>query len=253
MSSPIWTQCEGSSRLCRLELTAWRVVEAQHVVSTRKLVDSDAEQGVLEDLIEQGKPPLRPAEAELHYLLFTPFRYPPLRYGSRFGTRTERGIFYGSASGRTAFAEVAYYRWLFLDGTRAALAPLYVDLTLFSAEISASAGVDLTAPPFGAFAEQLASKVSYAWSQPMGTAMRAAGVEAFVFRSARDPSAGDNIGVFEPSAFASRVPTSSQAWLCSVSPQAVEVQRRDPLAPREVHRFERRDFEVEGALPYPGA
>ncbi|TVQ90676.1 MAG: RES domain-containing protein [Deltaproteobacteria bacterium] len=252
MSSPIWTRCEGPSSLRRIRVLAWRVVESQHIVSTRKLVDSDEEQGVLEDLIEQSKPPLRPAEAELHYLLFTPFRYPPLRYGSRFGRRSERGIFYASLTDRTAFSEVAYYRWLFLQGTHADLAPLYVDLTLFSAEIDAARGVDLTEPPFTAFQAQLADKGSYGWSQPLGTAMREAGVEAFVFRSARDPKGGRNLGVFEPSAFARSAPTSSQAWLCVVSDAAVELQRRDPLQPRQTYRFERSDFEVDGELPYPG-
>ena len=67
----------------------WRVVEAQHVVSTGKLVDAPEEQAALEMLIDSSKPPIPAAEefAGLHYLLSTPFRYPPLRHGSRFSTR----------------------------------------------------------------------------------------------------------------------------------------------------------------------
>src|SRR5512134_2866536 len=117
MSRTIWTRCGGRANLRRLAGTAWRVVEGQHVVSTRKLVDSAAEHEILESLIEEVKPPL-PDEPEfrgLHYLLVTPFRYPPLRHGSRFATRTERSLWYGSTRPRTAFAETAYYRLLFLE------------------------------------------------------------------------------------------------------------------------------------------
>ena len=91
MSSNIWTRCAGTSSVGTLRVDPWRAVEGQHVISTRKLVDTDDEQRVLEELLEGSKPPLRPDESELHYLLFTPFRYPPLRWGSRFGTRAERG------------------------------------------------------------------------------------------------------------------------------------------------------------------
>src|SRR5690606_29208472 len=128
MSSSIWTQCAAGSELRPLRLEPWRVVEAQHRVSTRKLVDSAAEQAVLEELIEGSKPPI-PADGRLHHLLATPFGYPRLRHGSRFRTRHERGIWYGSESRRTAFAEVAYYRLLFLEGTRAELGPVTTQLT----------------------------------------------------------------------------------------------------------------------------
>ena len=49
------------------------MVEAQHQVSTRKLVDSLEEQALLEELIEASKPPNRTG-ARLHVLLSTPDR-----------------------------------------------------------------------------------------------------------------------------------------------------------------------------------
>ena len=82
MSSNIWTLCAGDSELRQLQLVAWRAVEAQHQVSTRKLVDTAAEQELLEELIETAKPP-DITGGRVHYLLSTPFRYPPLRHGSR--------------------------------------------------------------------------------------------------------------------------------------------------------------------------
>src|SRR5436305_1171893 len=82
---------------------------AQHRTATRKLVESDAEQHVLESLLEATKPPA-PEVHRLHYLLSTPFRYPPLPRGSRFESRWAPGVWYGSDALPTALAEVAYYR-----------------------------------------------------------------------------------------------------------------------------------------------
>ena len=92
MSPSIWTRCAARCKPRTITLIAFRVVESQHVVSTRKLVDSGEEQALLEELVDRVKPPL-PSDPELrrlHYLLSTPFRHPPLRYGSRFGTRAPR-------------------------------------------------------------------------------------------------------------------------------------------------------------------
>jgi hypothetical protein len=47
MSSSIWTRCAGDSELRPLRLSPWRVVESQHQISTRKLVDSADEQALL--------------------------------------------------------------------------------------------------------------------------------------------------------------------------------------------------------------
>ena len=100
------------------------MVEAQHRISTRKLVDSDREQAVLEQLLESAKPPVPPASNLLHYLLFTPFRYPPLPNGSRFGTRWDRGIWYGAETLATAFAEVSRTTaWCFSKAPRPAWIP----------------------------------------------------------------------------------------------------------------------------------
>ena len=249
MSSSIWTECAGATELGALRAEAWRVVEAQHQVSTRKLVASDAEQRVLEELIAGMKPPV-PAGARLHYLLFTPFRYPPLRRGSRFGGRYERGIWYGSAVRSTAFAEVAYYRLLFLEGTAAVLGVVETQLTAFRASLGTARGVDLTAAPFAAHEEVLASPVDYAATQALGTAMRADGVEAFRYRSARDAGGGANFGVFEPSVFGARAPRQLEAWHCTAGRDAVEVARRDYFR-RVSMRFPREQFLAGGALPAP--
>ena len=251
MSQSIWTRCAGSSEVGRLALDAWRVVESQVALSTRKLVDSDAEQELLEELLERVKPPV-PRERSfrhLHFLLYTPFRHPPLRQGSRFGTRAERGIWYGSRALPTALAEVAYYRLLFLEGTAAALGTVTVELSAFQAKIRTTHGVDLTVPPFAAHRARIASRTSYAVSQQLGHEMRAAGVEAFLFTSARDLNHGQNVGLFAP-AFARRTPTIPHGWTCTATSARVEFSRKDVFR-RERHVFERSAFLVAGSLPAP--
>jgi hypothetical protein len=251
MPRSIWTQCAGSSSVAPLTLDAWRVVESQVVTSTRKLVDSDAEQELLEGLIDTVKPPVPsdPAFAELHFLLYTPFRHPPLPRGSRFGTRAERGIWYGSLALPTAFAEVAYYRLVFLEGTSAQLGPVTVELSAFQAGIRARRGVDLTQPPFTAHVDTISSRTSYAASQPLGHEMRASGVEAFVYASARDPDGGRNVGLFAP-IFARRRPGTPSSWVCTATRQRVELSKKDVFRKQRL-AFERAVFEVDGVLPAP--
>jgi hypothetical protein len=79
--------------------TVQRLVQQQGIDSLGPLVDDLDQLARLEALVEANKPPppaaLQP-DRLCHLLLITPFRYPPLRHGSRFGSRHERGKFYGS-------------------------------------------------------------------------------------------------------------------------------------------------------------
>jgi hypothetical protein len=249
MSSNIWTRCAGDSEIRSLRLTPWRVVEAQHQLSTRKLVDSADEQMLLEDLIERSKPPMT-ASGRLHYLLSTPFRYPPLRHGSRFGARFERGIWYGSETLRTAFAEVAYYRFLFLEGTKAELGAVTTQLTAFTVPARSDRGVDLTVPPFVSYRKAIASPTSYGQSQSLGTAMRGAGVEMLRYPSARDVQGGINVAAIVPTVFGTAKPRGLETWHCVATSSRVEVAKRDYFV-RGSFAFERREFLVNGRLPSP--
>ena len=249
MSSSIWTRCAGDSELRALRLSPWRVVEAQHQVSTRKLVQTREEQELLEDLIDRAKPP-DVTRGALHYLLSTPFRYPPLRHGSRFATRYERGLWYGSETRRTAFAEVAYYRLLFLEGTKAALGTLETALTAFSVRLRTKRGIDLVVPPFAEHRRAIASPTSYGSSQALGNAMRGASVEAFRYPSARDAEGGVNVGVFNPAAFGNAKPRLFETWHCAASAGRVEMTQADYFK-REMFAFSRAQFLVKGVLPAP--
>ena len=249
MSSSIWTRCAGDSEIRALRLAPWRAVEAQHLVSTRKLVANSEEQILLEELIEGAKPPSQSA-SRLHYLLATPFRYPPLRSGSRFGTRHERGIWYGSETRETALAEVAYYRLVFLEGSSADLGTVTTQLTLFTVTVRSSFGVDLTLSPFVAYHRAIASRVSYGDAQTLGAAMRAAGVDLVRYPSARDARGGVNVAVFAPEVFGRGKPRELETWHCTATAALVEFAKRDYFG-RQLFAFERQLFLMKGRLPAP--
>ena len=75
MGLPIWIPDALRSEQRAVDKTFWRCVEAQHVVSTLQLVDTLDEQRLLEDILEETKPPVPPECEGLHYLYMTPFRY----------------------------------------------------------------------------------------------------------------------------------------------------------------------------------
>ena len=101
MSSIPWTPRAVASEAAACRLEPWRAVEAQHVASTRRLVDSNEEQILLETLLEESKPR---SFAPLDYLLATPFRYPPWTRGSRFRAPADPGVLYAADERRTACA-----------------------------------------------------------------------------------------------------------------------------------------------------
>lgn len=254
MSPGIWTRCGGSSELRPLGCEPWRVVESQRLVSTRPLVDSDAEHQVLEELIDRSKPPL-PREAgfaRLHYLLASPFRYPPLPHGSRFGRRHERSLWYGSEALRTALAETAYYRLVFFSGSAARLAPHALPFSAFRVRVRTKLGVDLSRPAFASELRRICSPSDYAVSQALGSDLRAAGVEAVRYPSARDPERGLNLALFTAAAFASPRPLAApETWHCTVSAGLDVAFRHERATGIDTVEFPRSAFLVRGKLPAP--
>ena len=228
MSVDLWKDHQESNSIRRLSAKPWRAVEAQHKVVTRKLVDSLDEQLLLEQLLEKNKPGLpKNTDDKLHYLLSTPFRYPPLKYGSRFGSKFQRGIWYGSAKIKTAMSEVAYYRFLFLQHTEAELKTVYTDFTLFKASVRTSRGVDLTREPFLQYRKRLTHPTNYKISQKLGDRMRENNVQAIRCFSARDQGNGINIAVFDSAAFDQKSPLEFQHWHCAANHDRVEFLKQD--------------------------
>lgn len=225
------------------------MVESQHRISTRKLVDSDAEQQLLEELIDRAKP-VEPESPRLHYLLRTPFRYPPLPYGSRFGDRSDPGIWYGAEDMVSNFAEVAYYRLFFLEGSRALINTVTVELTSFHVRVRTGSALDLTRPPFKSFRSEISAPNSYSASQSLGRDLRRAEILAVRYYSARAKDDGINLAVFSKHAFAQRSPVGLATWTCTASRARVEFSRKH-LMKNERHSFEREQFLVHERLPHP--
>lgn len=228
MSFNIWMPPALSSEARPWQGLIWRMVEAQHTASSMKLVDTDAEQSLLETLLEGSKPaqPTAATAAGLDYLLATPFRYHPLRGGSRFRALTDAGVFYGAQSVRTASAELGYWRWKFLKDAVDLEKLEPVAHTAFAAEVSTTA-VDLRQAPFSADALAWQHPTDYSATQAFARVAREAGVGAIQYLSARDPDPAWCVALLTPTAFAKlKLQPALQTWWLAVRSDAV-VWRRD--------------------------
>ena len=193
-----------------VQLEVWRAVEAQHNVSTMVLVDTLEEQSLLEEILESSKPPLPDEAGKLHWLLFTPFRYPPLPSGSRFRSPADSGVFYGADVQRTACAELGYWRWRFLmESELDMIDPL--QQTLFKAVLKGS-GIDLRLPPYSRHRRQWTHPRDYSHCQSIASKARAKDVAIIRYESVRDPEKGGCAAVLTHAAFASRTPVETQTW-----------------------------------------
>jgi hypothetical protein len=225
VSSSTWTPRAVASRAARCELELWRAVEAQHVASTRRLVDSNAEQDVLEEILEQVKPKPPASTAGLDYLLATPFRYPPGLRGSRFRSAADPGVFYGADEPRTACAELGYWRWRFLTDSSGLKTLGPAPHTLFRVRAAALA-VDLRLKPFSRDAARWRDREDYGATQAFAAAARRAPVQIIRYESVRDPEHGGCAALLEPSVFARREPLATQTWFLTVT-RTASAWRRD--------------------------
>jgi hypothetical protein len=122
------------------------MVETQYVAATMRLVDSADEQQMLEDMLENSKPPLPPQASGLHYLLAAPFRYVP-QTGSRFRSVNSPGIWYGADDAYCACAEIAYWRQRFLlDSVGLMKQALVTEHSMYEASVQGRALNLLTHP-----------------------------------------------------------------------------------------------------------
>jgi hypothetical protein len=248
----LWAACERHLRIAPIGGDLLRIVESQQQVATLTLVDDLAEQSVLEGLLERSKPPLPAGAERLHYLLSTPFRYPPLRHASRFGRRFEPSLFYGARRLPTLLVEAAYYRLVFWSAmaTPPPGGRLRTQHSVFRVRFRGERGVRLQQQPCAEHAAVLRHPSDYGPTQRLGSALRSAGIDAFEFPSARDRDAGPNVAVFHPATLVSRRPLDLTRWLCETRLEQVSFA---PEATPELYRFERRDFMVDGRLPLPAA
>lgn len=223
MSSTTWTPRAVASEAAACRLEPWRAVEAQHVASTRRLVDSNDEQVLLETLLEESKPG---SFAPLDYLLATPFRYPPWTRGSRFRASTDPGVLYAAEERRTACAELGYWRWRFVMDSaglaKTGLGP--VAHTLFQMRVAARA-IDLRRKPFVRDEKKWTDREDYRPTQALAAVVRATPAQIIRYQSVRDPQKAGCAAILDPAAFAARKPIAYQTWFLTVTPEASAWQR----------------------------
>ena len=226
-----------------------RMVENQEQKVTVALVDSLAEHEVLENLLEESKPNANfPARLHrLDYLLQTPWRYPPLKWGSRFGRRFEPSLFYGALSDAALFAEAAFYKLVFLEGMETPFSDRVISqFTVFEANYHAEKGMDLARPPFAKHESVLRHKSHYLPCQLLGTELRERGTEAITYLSARADGDNVNVALFSPKALRSRKHRNPRHGLCEIRSDEVSFRLGE-----ELHVFARERFLHRGRFPIP--
>jgi hypothetical protein len=246
----------GSVPFTALGRVVHRITDRQGQSGTADLVDGLREQARLEQLIEGVKPPIPSDWPEAgkrgplpsHRLLLTPFRYPPLASGSRFGRAHQRHLFYGARALETALAERAFHALRQLEDS-----PLPVgsriqrEQTAFSVQISAERGLALQEHLTAEALAAITDPASYNASQRCGDAMRERQVQAFEVPSARSPESPPVVGVMTPYAFSS-TPFDLHDWTLEISGEGVTaVSFGNALTahyPREL-------FLVDGCWPVP--
>ena len=218
-----WTleglSCDDLVVLDKFEV--WRLVEAQHQVATTSIVDNWQEQHLLEEILEDTKPPIPDDARDLDFLRMTPFRYRPAKgvspndKGSRFREAGSiGGAFYAAQDVETAAFESAFYRSLFFSESPGLVLPKNaLSYTAFASSISTSKALDLTNhPELSKFGHLWENPDDYRECQRLAKEARNAGVEAIVYKSVRDPSSRKNIVVLTPEAFSQEQPTKQQTW-----------------------------------------
>ena len=244
----------GAAPLTPLAGTVHRITDRQGEGGTADLVDGMREQARLEQLIEAVKPPMPsdwPEAGEgrplpCHRLLLTPFRYPPLESGSRFGRAHQRHLFYAARSLETAMAERAFHALRLLQGS-----PLPVGARIqrqqmaFAVQISAERGLVLQQHLTAEGLAGITDPCSYAASQRCGDAMRERRIQAFEVPSARSPETPPVVGVLTPYAF-SGTPFDLQDWSLEISAEGVIAIS---FAEGLTAQFTREQFLVAGRWP----
>lgn len=249
--SEIWNNVGGEEVIRSIGGQGFRLVECQETVATTEIVSTLEHQAILEEMLDvESKPSYRTGTEHLHYLLSTPFRYPPLKHGSRFGGRFEPSLFYGGASVYVTLCESAFYRLFFYYDMEET--PLHGVLqsqhTLFEFQYQTDFGIKLQDSPFDAYTDTLCDPVVYKDTQALGAAMREYGIKGFEYPSARDQSGGVNIALYDATPLTRNKPLNERSCLGQVDEEGVVFSIE-----REITRFTVEQFQIDGTLLTPSA
>lgn len=248
-SASFQQDCVAKDPIQAYEAKVFRLVETQEFAATSTLVDDLDEQFMLEQMLDEVKPPYRENTEHMHYLLKTPFRYPPLRHGSRFGTRLMQSFFYASEQVTTTLAEVAYYRFVFLDDMQDTYSnPIRSEHLLFSVAIKSASCIDLAAHRFEPYKPLARDPQSYGFCQQIGKwLVETLNVDTIRYWSARCEN-GTNVAIFEPRSITSSQPEEQQNWLCLTHKEKISFTQFGGGQPIN---FQRQQFLVNRKIPRP--
>lgn len=224
--NPAWLQDHAGSLAME---NAWRGVETQYIAASMKLVDSLEEQGLLEILLEESKPPAQRKSPGQHYLLLSPFRYFP-QHDSRFRPARQSGLWYGSSTLDGACSEVAYWRMRFLLDSEALAADgeLITEHTFFQASVRGNA-INLMAEPWAGLAHLWKHSTDYRATHALAAAAMAASIEWIQYESVRAPTCA-LAAVLTPTAVhatSARLERSKQEWVCKATLAGVMMIRKN--------------------------
>ncbi|TWB23881.1 RES family NAD+ phosphorylase [Nitrospirillum bahiense] len=234
----MWTPAALASEARPYGHDLWRLVENQARASTIRLVGTLADQALLEDMLEETKPPMPPECDGLHFLLATPFRYSPYPHGSRFRRAHQAdGVYYAAERPETAAAEAAHYALLFFlesPGTQLPARPM--ERTGIEVACAVDRALDLTAPPLNRDEALWTDGANYAPCQDVADTARQAGVQLIRYQSVRDPAGGANVALLTPKGFKNRKPKRLSSWHLFIRPQAVQIWCEFPAIQLEFPR-----------------
>lgn len=228
-----------------------RMVETQEYAATTSLVDDLEEQAILEQILDGFKPNYADNTENLHYLISTPFRYPPLRYGSRFGAITEPSYFYASETIETCLAEAAFYRFYLIDGTETPFPKMIQsEHSLFFVRVLSSSTLDLTQISDANIQNQLTDPGSYLFTQQIGLQARKVGADLIRYFSARSQEKGINVAIDTHTIIQSEKPVDKVEYICQLDPKTGILRFSEPRTFPVM--FTREQFLVDGELPLLG-
>lgn len=235
--------------ITKLNGTLFRYAEDQERSVTRALVPSIDEHEILERLLDDSKPPTPDNAANQHYLLSTAFRYPPLPFGSRFGTPHERGILYASESYHALQMELAFYRFSFYHDIDKPPAYIQSNHVLFEFDYSANRAIDLTDLE-GGLNESLTRPSDYTWTQSVGRWCRSQDIGALRYPCARGGPSGINVAVLDPTAIA-KPPTILLGFTVRATAELVTIVSGANTGEPFDRDISIEPFLVDGELPRP--
>jgi RES domain len=199
------------------------LIEGQYRPSTVRIVDTLDEQRVLEEALEEQKPPVPEPCRHLDYQLWSPFRYGRYPRASRFrrAGRTP-GVWYGAEEELTAAVEAMWGTLRFFAASPGTPLPsLPLERTAVQAEIVATRAVDLTVPPLDGQG-RWQDPDDYADCLTLADAVRAEDGDVIRYASVR-LAGGRNVAVLDCRAFGRPAPIASQTWRAMLTPTIVRL------------------------------